>query len=1354
MRMKPTLAAALWVMALVQAWAAPAARAADPYIPEPLAPWVQWVVEGSPEAACTRRHDGAGAAGCAWPGRLELMLDAGGGTFAQKWSVEAPSWVSLPGSPEHWPVEVRVDEEPALVSDRDSAPSLHLAPGEYEVTGSFRWSSLPAHLAVPPSIAIVHLAVNGAEAVNPVRDDDGAVALAGEAAAPGETDRVEVAVFRRLIDERPFQVHTRLSVDVSGAAREIVLPRPFLPDSRPLRLEGPLPIRLLADGRVRIQVRPGRWEFDLFSRLPGAVESVSRREAMAPLPAEEVWSFDARRELRDVRLGGLAPVDPRQTRMPPEWRDLPAFLAASGASLRLAEETMEAAAAPADQLTLTRELWLDFDGSGFTAQDRLSGIAHGDRRLESDAPVALGRVTVNGEPRFITRLREGGPHGVEVRAGPLDVVADMRITPGERLPVAGWNRDLAGVDTTLHLPPGWRLAAAPGAERVHGAWLDQWSMLDMFMVLVLSIGAFRAFGPAAGVLALGALALSWQSPGAPQYVWVPLLLTCVLINLVRPGRLRTLLAALRAVAVVAVVVVAAPYLVHTARMVVFPQLEHGEDFIHLPGVRDLASTKARAPGRIAESAAPQPMVLQRMDTADAAVGMAVPDAPVRRIDTALIQTGPGVPEWRFNRYQLGWGGPVTTGDEYRLVLLPPLVNRVLDLARFLLVALLIAVLIRNRPTSGRGQADAAGASAPTAVAVLASVLAATLLPASPAAGEAHAAEFPPPALLDELADRVLAEPECSPDCVSLQSVLVTADEREIRVFFELTALADVAVPLLERAPTWSASTVEVDGQGASALGTGEGMLVSLDAGHRLVELSGPVGAVDEVLLTFPLRPHRLAVQSTEWRASGMERAGGTDRQLRLSRRLETSAGPVVDEGPAAQVEPFFEVTRTLVLGADIRVVTEVARLSEPRPPVTVEVPLVPGESPLTDMPVTDGVARIAMDAGQTWYSWESVLQTDGTVELVAPDDHNRVERWQIDADPRWHVVAEGLDPVLAGGEAGPVRTWRPLPGQALLVTMLRPEGVPGNTLTLDQSRLRLVPGPRSTRGELSVSVRSSQGGIHTVTLPEGVQVREVRIDGAAQPVDPGRREIVVPLAPGTRQVAIEWLADGGMEGVYRTPAVDLGAESVNASVALVPDAGRWLLWVQGPALGPAILYWGVLLFVLAAALALSRIAWLPVKWWQWLLLGAGLGTGNLWTLLPVVAWFLLVGARARLPADGSKAAFNLAQIAVVLATPVLLWALFEGVRTGLLGHPDMQVAGNGSTTGLLSWYADRSGTIAPQATVISVPLLAYRLLMLAWALWLAFSVIGWLRWGWRGFTTGGAWRRIAWKRRKAQAAAG
>jgi hypothetical protein len=35
---------------------------------------------------------------------------------------------------------------------------------------------------------------------------------------------------------------------------------------------------------------------------------------------------------------------------------------------------------------------------------------------------------------------------------------------------------------------------------------------------------------------------------------------------------------------------------------------------------------------------------------------------------------------------------------------------------------------------------------------------------------------------------------------------------------------------------------------------------------------------------------------------------------------------------------------------------------------------------------------------------------------------------------------------------------------------------------------------------------------------------------------------------------------------------------------------------------------------------------------------------------------------------------------------------------------------------------------------------AYHLAMLAWALWLAASVLRWSRWAWSCFTEGGLWR--------------
>ena len=88
-----------------------------------------------------------------------------------------------------------------------------------------------------------------------------------------------------------------------------------------------------------------------------------------------------------------------------------------------------------------------------------------------------------------------------------------------------------------------------------------------------------------------------------------------------------------------------------------------------------------------------------------------------------------------------------------------------------------------------------------------------------------------------------------------------------------------------------------------------------------------------------------------------------------------------------------------------------------------------------------------------------------------------------------------------------------------------------------------------------------------------------------------------------------------------------------------------------------------------------------------------------------------------------------------------LSALAAAVAEGLLGQPAMQIAGNGSQAGQLLWYQDRTGETLPQPWVISVPLWVYRLLMLAWALWLANSLLNWLRWGWGRFSADGLWRK-------------
>jgi len=179
---------------------------------------------------------------------------------------------------------------------------------------------------------------------------------------------------------------------------------------------------------------------------------------------------------------------------------------------------------------------------------------------------------------------------------------------------------------------------------------------------------------------------------------------------------------------------------------------------------------------------------------------------------------------------------------------------------------------------------------------------------------------------------------------------------------------------------------------------------------------------------------------------------------------------------------------------------------------------------------------------------------------------------------------------------------------------------------------------------------------------------------------------------------------------------------------------------MGPKLGPAVLFWGMLIVVLMLSPGLGKIPLTPLKARHWLLLLIGLSQIPLASASIVIAWLMLLGWRKTQQASSIRY-FNALQVMIGLLTVVSLGLLFLAVEHGLLGSPDMQIIGNQSSAFNLNWYQDRSPPTLPIATLVSVPLIAYRLLMLVWSLWLAVSLLNWLKWGWECFSTDGLWRK-------------
>jgi hypothetical protein len=280
-------------------------------------------------------------------------------------------------------------------------------------------------------------------------------------------------------------------------------------------------------------------------------------------------------------------------------------------------------------------------------------------------------------------------------------------------------------------------------------------------------------------------------------------------------------------------------------------------------------------------------------------------------------------------------------------------------------------------------------------------------------------------------------------------------------------------------------------------------------------------------------------------------------------------------------------------------------------------------------------------------------------------------------------------------------------------------------------------------------VRTSRGGQHQLELPQDASLQKVSIQGRSQPIRQEGRNVVIPLVPGTQRITLEWQQPSSGMWCYHPPRVSIGAPAVNASITIHVPEHRWILWASGPRLGPAVLFWGVLLIVVLISIGLGKTTLAPLKTRHWLLLTMGLTQIHPGMALIIVGWLLALGIRNTTLPRGGWVSFNFAQFFLAGWTAAALSGLYMAIENGLMGIPDMQIAGNQSTSRILNWTQDRIAGFMPDPWIISFPEGVFHGLMLLWSLWLAFALLNWLKWGWQCFTRGGAWKKaeLRWKRK-------
>ena len=1350
-------------------------------LPEPLRVWKEWVLwDGSPHDLPHPYND-PNTSLPAWPSTLTIDVTANTATWSMSVQTFRKTWLQLPGDSESWPRNVRAStpvntpsttddnvtsstliDVPLVVLPRNGIPSVELDKGSYTITGEFQWTVTASKVAIPKTIGIVELKLEGSDVPFPNWDANGSLWLSRQQNETAEQNRMSVKVYRYLEDGIPSWLHTTIELTVSGKSREEDLGH-LLPEGWTLaKVDSLVPLAIDEQGRAKVQVRPGNWLLTVMAFRVAPLAEFRFATGTTPAVDVELIGLKVQPQFRMIEFEGLQSIDVQQTTFPENWRSMPVFQWTVNAPFRIVEKMRGMGTQNPSGFTVQREFWLDDDGQGLIYQDTLHGRLQESWRLDSAPDHQLGAVRIDQERQLITANPLNGTPGVEVRSRNPNVVALGRIEKSTQIPATGWAADVDNLSLAISLPPGWRLWAVLGADNVSGDWITAWTLMDIFLLLIFALAIYRLYGIPAGVLALVALGLSYHEPASPRWTWLMLLIPLALVRVLPDGTGRKLVQLFLWSAFGLLLLYLVPFLAKQIEFAIYPQLEIAQSQygdrstwfwnanqyrqsdvgIAQPPSFERQSFDSAIPNSDWQVNAPSSQVPQQEAISK---GSSKATSNLMIDPAARTQTGPALPKWRGNTVFCSWDGPVSSDQTIHPIYLSRDFHRLLAIARSILLLLLLGVLCnligRRRKLAIPPQAMT-NPPAPITAALLAMIM---------FAGNASylQAQIPSPEMLEQLKSRLSEPASAFPNAADIAALDLSIQDNRLTMKLEIHAAQAVAVPIPGKFPAWSPRTVRWDEPAPSDGSPITPPLVSRSEdgtlwlltrkGVQKVIVEGLLSDNNEWVLGFPVTPRSIVVNAPQWQVVGLQGNQAPGNQLFFT-RVE-KGNEQVAKFDQRIFRPVIQVERRIEIGLIWKVYTTVTRLSPTGKAISLNIPLLSDERVVSSsLDRTDRLVEVNLAPEQSSYSWESELPISNQIVLQAAASDQYVERWVLESSAVWNIEMSGVAPLYESSNADLLPVWQVWPGEQVTLNIKRPEAIPGEVLTVQNVERTIALGARQRTTNLNLDVESSLGGEFRLQMSAEDEVNSLKINQRPQPIRRDGNNLIISLEPGVQKIQIAMESNEILGFQARAAAVTLPVPSANILTEINVPSNRWILWANGPLRGPAVRLWIFLASAIVFAFVLSWRGKSPLQSYEWLLLAIGLTQLHAVFGLIVVGWLYLLQWRSSQTNQAMSAwGFNLLQLGITLLTVVTLFIFVAVVGKGLLGAPEMFITGNGSYQGSLRWFEPQSGVDLSQPFVISVSLWYYRLFMLLWALWLASALLRWLVNGWTAFSHGGRW---------------
>jgi len=1275
---------------------------------------------------------------CAWPAQLELNVKQNKMTFSQDWIVVEESKIPLPGDQSLWPQQVTVNQKNVVVLENGNQPYILLSKGQYRVHGQITWSKQPEALPVPNQVALVDLKLNGVQQAFVDRRGDKVWLGRKDVQTVKEKDYLKTWVNRLVVDNHPMTMTVAIELEIGGSGREQKLTQFNLEQYQLKSINSPLNARIDNQGNLLVQLKPGDYQLQLEFKVHGFPQELIFNESGDLWPTQEIWAFQNNERLRSTQIEQVSPIDANQGFMQ-HWANLPHYVLNRNDTFKI-KERHRGITHGSDSLSLSRQMWLSFDHSTYYFFDSIRGSKSKDWRVNTIADYRLTQLSNQGEERLIT-FDEKKRTGAEVRTPRIEIQASGEVNSKTMQHASGWDIDFASSEVTLNIPPGRKLFSISGADNSSGDWLNQWDLIDLFFVLITAALVFKSFGVVPCVFAIATMILSYHERNMPMFLWFNFTVALSLAVKITRASLTKALHIYKWVSVGLLMLALLPFLAEQIRFTLHPQLEMSKT---LSSDRNYDSLSFSDESMNESEAPPMPAVaeLKMRKNNRAEEKIVVTGSRIQRkdLDTsyeqgAIIQAGKGKPDWNWQSARYSWNGPVNGAEAVNITVLPETLVKSIRIAIILLSLLWLATTLDKN--SGLRKKLLLVFKKSSKVTTTTAVL--FLIAFVPIQPGAIASEIPDDKMLTELRNRLYPKPQCLPDCVtnSIASLAVTGEQLKLELVFQSGAPVAALIPT---SGDWNIESLSINGKTLKHVWRNRfGSWINLSKGQNQVIINAKLKNKSDLKIRFPERPKTFQSSLSGWDISGVSNGRLVSDSIQLTRdaksKIENRLVAQKNGQPVAQeqsIEDLLFVTRSFSFATQWDMDTSVVRQAPQQGAITADIPLLSFEQPIEmSDKVKDGMMKVVIPRNSHSVSWRSSISGNSEFELVALDQESITESWKILVYPNWNIKIDGLPAVVPDNAAGDdywVYQYFPRAGEKLNFSMSKPPAVQGASVAISKVEQNHVVSKRKTTTKLTIEYRATRAESLLMQLGDA-DLKTISHDGNSINLGKVEGAVSIGLKPGKHQLQLEIESPLEIGFDFKVHEIGLNQPFSNLSTHVSLPDNRWLISARGPGYGPAIVYWGELIFFILLAFGLSRLPFSPLSYLQWLILGLGMSTFSWPALALVSVWLLASEWRRR-----NKSTFENFKVSMswltVISTVIAVFVLVAAVPYGLLKSPDMGVMGNNSYGNELNWFLDQGEQSLGIVSVYTLPLWAYKGLMLLWATWLSISLIRWLGWIW------------------------